>query len=185
MSKMPSKVCFPNGGPEGLSERQGRKFENPLSTKTQLEREIEKTISDLLVGKETSEPIRMGRKIIKTLDEDTKIEYEIAVNQRTGQQEIVEHILSNKKQCSMCGANVSISSIYDCELCGKQVCGRHYGSISIVDGYKHVVYDDWNDKDWLGGPKTHSREDPLYRTVRACSTCSFARTGKRFEEETP
>jgi len=166
-----------------LSERQERKFENPLATKTQLEREIEKTITDLLVGKETSEPIRMGRKIIKTLDEETKIEYELIVNQRTGQQEIVEHILSDKKQCSMCGANVSKSSIYKCELCGKQVCGRHYGSISIVDSYKHVVYDDWNDKNWAGDPKRHSRQDPIYKNVNVCSTCYSARTDKHFESE--
>jgi ribosomal protein L37AE/L43A len=180
---MSSKVCVANGGPEELSERQGRKFDNPLATKTQLEREIEKTISDLLVGKETSEPIRMGRKIIKTLDEETKIEYEIVVNQRTGQQEIVEHILSDKKQCSMCRANVSKSSIYRCELCGKQVCGLHYGSLQVIDGYKNVPYRDYYDKGFLADYSVKTREDPIYKNVNVCSTCYSARTDKDFESE--
>jgi ribosomal protein L37AE/L43A len=175
------EVSGPNGGAQSLSERRERKFANPLDSKTQIEREIEKTVSDLLVGKEAGEPIKIGKKIVKTLDEDTKIEYELVVNRRTGQQETVEHIISDRKQCSVCHANLSRSCIYTCELCGKQVCGREYGSIQVIEDYRHVVYDDWNDQSW-GEPKRKSREDPIYKTVSVCSNCYFDRTGKRFEQ---
>jgi len=148
-----------------------------ISDKTALEKDAERTITDLLVGKEVKEPVRVGKKIIQTGDSQTTITYELTVNPNTGQQEVVERISTNKKECGTCGSYVS--QLYSCSLCGKQVCGRHFGSLEVVDGHKHVVYDDWNDKDWLGGPRTHSRDDPLYKHVGVCSNCYYVKTGKR------
>ena len=166
-------------GVECMSDKVEKRTSPAFGTKTPMERDIEKTITDLIVGKETGEPVKIGKKIIRTADSETTITYELVVNPRTGQQEVIENIVSNKRQCSTCGAYVS--TLYTCSLCGKAVCGQHYGSIETVDGFKNVVYDDWNDKDWLGGPKAHSRQDPVYRHLNVCSNCYFVRTGKRWE----
>jgi hypothetical protein len=156
------------------------RYKKSISDKTSLERDIERSITDLLVGKQVNEPIKVGKKIIQTGDSQTTITYELTVNPETGQQEVIERISTNKKECSTCGSYVS--QLNTCTLCGKQVCGRHFGSVEVFDDYKHVVYNDWNDKDWFGGPKTHSREQPIYKRVGACSNCYTGKTGQRWED---
>jgi len=125
------------------------------------------------------ETILVRKKVIKTLDSLTKVEYRMEVDQKTGQQYTVEYWDSNKKQCTYCGR--LMPQLYTCELCGKEVCGRDFGSLEVVDGYKTVTYEDWNDK-WFLDPKTKSREEPIYKHLSVCSNCYFEKSGKRWEE---
>ena len=75
--------------------------ERRISNKTAIERDAERTITDLLVGKEVKEPIRVGKKIIQTGDSQTTITYELNVNPNTGQQEVVERISTSKKSVAL------------------------------------------------------------------------------------
>lgn len=90
--------------------------------KSPLERDIEKSITDLLLNKEGGEPVRVGKKIVKTPDSETTITYELSVNPRTGQHEVVEHIETTKKECAIC--NGFFSQVVSCEDCGVRVCSN-------------------------------------------------------------
>jgi iron only hydrogenase large subunit-like protein len=83
---------------------------------------MEKSITELLVGKESGEPVRVGKKIVRTPDSETTITYELAVNPRTGQQEVVENIKTTKKECAICGGY--FSQVLTCADCGVRVCAN-------------------------------------------------------------
>jgi hypothetical protein len=74
-----------------LSENRDRRLARTLGAKSPLERDVEKSITELLVGKESGEPVRVGKKIVRTPDSETTITYELVVNPRTGQQEVIEN----------------------------------------------------------------------------------------------
>jgi len=98
-----------------------RRKSDQLYGKTAVEADIERTLADLLSGKEASEPVRTAKKIIKTADSETTITYELQVNPRTGQQEVVEHIATTKEECARCGRYTSQRR--QCHRCGLEVCG--------------------------------------------------------------
>ncbi len=147
-----------------------------------IEADVERMLQDVRKqDRAPTIPVLVKKKVVKTLDSLTTIEYILEVDPKTGQQYTVEHWSSNKKQCPQCGRLTP--QLYLCELCGKAVCARHYGSINVVDGVKNVPYWDWNDKDWLGGAKRHSREDAIYKQVKVCFNCCFDRQGRKMEED--
>ncbi len=85
---------------------------------------------------EQSEPIKVGKKIIKTPDSETTIEYELAVDPRTGQQQVVEHISTTKQECGRCGKYTSQRQ--HCTQCSTQVCGECITAFSY--GYGSAPY---------------------------------------------
>lgn len=103
------------------SSREERKSGPPYGTKTPIETDLDKTLRELLTGRESSEPVRVGKKIVKTLDSETTIEYELTLDPRTGQQQIVEHISTTKQECGRCGR--LSSQLKDCRFCHTMVCG--------------------------------------------------------------
>jgi len=105
-----------------------RRKTNLLSGTSAIEADVDRTLADLLSGKETSERVRTAKKIIKTADSETTITYELEVNPRTGQQEVVEHIITTKEECARCGRYTSQRR--ECPRCNLEVCG------SCVTTYK-------------------------------------------------
>lgn len=103
-----------------MSEQLRRKA-GPLSGKSAIEVDIERTLADLLSGKELTEPVRTAKKIIKTADSETTVMYELQVNPRTGQQEVVEQITTTKEECARCGRYTSQRR--QCPKCYLEVCG--------------------------------------------------------------
>ncbi len=93
-----------------------------FGTKSSLERDVERSITDLLVGKDSGEPIRIGKKIVKTPDSFTTITYELVVNPQTGQQEVVENVETTKHECAICGGHYS--QVLTCADCGVRVCAN-------------------------------------------------------------
>lgn len=145
-----------------------------------IEADVESMLQDVSKqDRSRAEPVILKKKVIKTLDSLTKIEYKLEVDPKTGQQFTVEYWDSNKKQCTHCGKLTP--QLYTCELCGKEVCGRDYGSVDVTDGYRTVTYQDWNDK-WFLDPKTKSREEPVYKHLGVCSNCYHVKTGHGWEE---
>ena len=81
-----------------MSEHFQRKG-NRSSERSAIEADVERTLAELLSGKEPGETVRTTKKIIKTPNSETTITYELEVNSRTGQQEVAEHITTTKEEC--------------------------------------------------------------------------------------
>lgn len=95
---------------------------------------MERNVTDLLFGKE-GEPIKVGKKVIKTPDSQTTITYELMVNPRTGQQEVVENIETTKKECAIC--NGHFAQINNCADCHNQICASDSRKASEYIGRQH------------------------------------------------
>jgi hypothetical protein len=119
-------------GNEAMSPSEGRR--SPV--KTSVETDLDKTLTELLSGRETSEPVRIGKKIVKTLDSETTIEYELAVDPRTGQQQVVEHIKTTKQECGRCGRLTS--QLKSCRFCTMNVCGACITTYIVEGGYSNT-----------------------------------------------
>jgi hypothetical protein len=143
-----------------MSEEPRRKGDR-LGGRSALEADIDRTLAELLSGTETSEAVRTAKKIIKTPDSETTVTYELQVNPRTGKQEVIENVITSKKECSTCGTYVS--RLYRCSFCGKEVCGRHYGSVDVVTAY-------------------YESPHPLTDKRGVCSNCYFDKTGHRWDQ---
>jgi hypothetical protein len=154
MQQLPSQVHTPAGG-TSLSDQE-RRVVRPFKTKSPVEFDVERTITELLSGQEHSEPVKVGKKIIKTPDSETTVEYELAVDPRTGQQQVVEHISTTKQECGRCGKFTSQRQA--CSQCETKVCGEcittfYYGFGSSPYGTHKVCKSCFEglSKSWRGG----------------------------------
>lgn len=103
-----------------MNEKRERKSVT-IGNRTPLEIDAERTLAELLSGRELHEPIKSGKKIIKTPDSETTIEYELGLDSRTGQQEIIEHVTTTKRECALCGRYTS--QLRACDHCKMEICG--------------------------------------------------------------
>jgi len=151
-----------------MTEKDEKKFKQALNTKSSIEADFENTLIQLLSGREPAEvtqPIKTAKKIIKTPDSQTTIEYKLGIDPQTGKQEVVVNVTSTKRECSICGTQAS--SVYVCQSCGQQVCGKHYGTyVKSTQGGGYAGTYIYHDED-----------------VKLCANCYFDRTGKRLREE--
>ncbi len=106
---------------------------NPFGSKSTLEDDMDRTITELL----SKAVARKATRIIKTVDEETKEEYEVKMD--SGEPIIVKTIQSTKRECAICGRKVT--QIFECKApgCGALVCGKHKRtSASFTGGYKTI-----------------------------------------------
>jgi len=115
-----------------MSDKRERNIRT-LGTRSPIEIDAERTLTELLSGKEVSEPIKTGKKIIQTPDSETTIEYELALDPRTGEQQIVEHVSTTKHECGRCDR--LSSQLTGCYYCGTKVCGACITSFTDAEGY--------------------------------------------------
>ncbi len=102
-------------------------------TRTAIEADLEETLTELLSGKSSSEPVKIGKKIVQTPDSETTIVYELAVDGQTGKQQVVEHISTTKKECGRCDR--LSSQLTSCGFCHTRVCGACITTYITRGGY--------------------------------------------------
>ncbi len=111
-----------------MSDRERRETRG-FQGKTPIEQDMERTITDLILGNETKEPIRIGKKIIKSPDSETTIEYELSVDPSSGKQEVIEHITTNKKECAKCSRYTT--QLRECDYCHMNLCNACMTTIFV------------------------------------------------------
>jgi ribosomal protein S14 len=86
-----------------------------------VQRDFDRTITDLGGGK-ISQELMTKKRIVKTPDSETTIEYELKVDPTTGQQYVEEKWTTTKVECAVCGRYAS--QVRKCEYCGNKICGQ-------------------------------------------------------------
>ncbi|MGP8128676.1 MAG: hypothetical protein ACLP9D_12830 [Candidatus Bathyarchaeia archaeon] len=86
-----------------------------------IQQDFQRTVADLSQGKIPEELITKKR-IVKTPDSETTVEYELKIDQSTGQQYVEERWTTTKQECAICGRFTSQTRA--CDFCGNKVCGQ-------------------------------------------------------------
>ena len=82
--------------------------------------EFERMLSNILTG--SAETIKEVERIIGSPDSETKLNYEVQVDPRTGKQKVIEKFTTTKKECAICGGY--FAQIFVSEYCKAQVCAN-------------------------------------------------------------
>jgi hypothetical protein len=119
--------------------QRSRRRGSPLPFESKPEFDIDRVFGNLFPQPTIQPPRRKFRRVVREGDGSvTVVDYNVAVDPRTGEQRVGVNVLTNKMECAQCGRLVNPRKLYECRDCFKRVCGACLTSRKIFLGEKPV-----------------------------------------------